>query len=77
MIGYTRYFMARTHTQQGLSVTVNFLDAPYMRTQPHQPILGGVTPLRKLRDLPGPRGWPLLGNSLQVDTQKLHLKPAR
>ncbi len=29
--------------------------------------------LRRVRDLPGPRGWPLLGNTLQVKPQRIHL----
>lgn len=33
----------------------------------------GVTQLRTLRDLPGPRGLPFLGNALQLDTQRIHL----
>jgi cytochrome P450 len=32
-----------------------------------------VERLRRIQDLPGPRGWPLLGNMLQVDTGTLHL----
>jgi cytochrome P450 len=32
-----------------------------------------ATPLRKIKDLPGPRGWPLLGNSLQVKPARIHL----
>ncbi len=31
-------------------------------------------PLRQLRDLPGPRGIPLFGNALQVDTARFHLQ---
>lgn len=31
-----------------------------------------ANPLRELAELPGPRGWPWLGNSLQVDTARLH-----
>jgi hypothetical protein len=31
------------------------------------------TALRSLEDLPGPRGWPLLGNSLQVRPGRSHL----
>ena len=33
--------------------------------------------LRQLKDLPGPRGWPLLGNSLQVTTSRIHLDVER
>ena len=29
--------------------------------------------LRRLKDLPGPRGWPLLGNTLQVKPARIHL----
>lgn len=29
-------------------------------------------PLRQLKDLPGPRGWPLLGNTLQVKPPRIH-----
>ena len=29
--------------------------------------------LRKLRDVPGPRGWPLLGNLLEIDLDRTHL----
>lgn len=28
---------------------------------------------RTLRDLPGPRGLPFVGNALQLDTQRIHL----
>jgi cytochrome P450 len=28
---------------------------------------------RKIHDLPGPRGWPLIGNLLEVDSTRLHL----
>ncbi|HEX2657961.1 MAG TPA: cytochrome P450 [Polyangia bacterium] len=28
---------------------------------------------RKLADLPGPRGWPVLGNALELDLERLHL----
>ncbi|MBL4799335.1 MAG: cytochrome P450 [Oleispira sp.] len=30
------------------------------------------TPLRQFKDLPGPRPWPLVGNSLQVKLSRLH-----
>jgi len=29
--------------------------------------------LRRIQDLPGPRGWPLLGNTLQVKPPRIHL----
>jgi len=29
--------------------------------------------LRRIQDLPGPRGWPLLGNTLQVTPARIHL----
>jgi hypothetical protein len=32
-----------------------------------------ATTLRKIQDLPGPRGWPLLGNSLQIKPARIHL----
>jgi hypothetical protein len=34
-------------------------------------------PLRHLKDLPGPRGWPLLGNTLQVKLARIHLDVER
>lgn len=33
--------------------------------------------LRRIEDLPGPRGWPLLGNALEIDTTTLHLTAER
>lgn len=31
-----------------------------------------ATALREIADLPGPRGWPVVGNALQVDRARLH-----
>jgi cytochrome P450 len=33
--------------------------------------------LRRIEDLPGPRGWPLLGNALEIDSTTLHLTAER
>lgn len=33
---------------------------------------GREVPLRSLDQLPGPRGWPLVGNLLQLDRQRVH-----
>ena len=30
--------------------------------------------LREIRDLPAPRGWPVVGNALQVDVPRFHLQ---
>ena len=32
-----------------------------------------TTPMRQIKDLPGPRGWPLVGNALQVNLTSIHL----
>ena len=32
----------------------------------------GSVSTRRLRDLPGPRGWPLVGNTFQIDVPRLH-----
>ncbi|HMO48900.1 MAG TPA: cytochrome P450 [Rubrivivax sp.] len=31
-----------------------------------------TAPLRRLKDLPGPRGWPLVGNALQLRPSRIH-----
>src|SRR6185503_20317973 len=33
--------------------------------------------LRRIQDLPGPRGWPLVGNMFQVERASLHLTAER
>jgi cytochrome P450 len=49
-----------------------------MRPELHSPPLSMPTPsLRRIKDLPGPRGWPLLGNSLQVRPGRIHLDVER
>lgn len=40
------------------------------RAAPHLPAASSA--LREIAELPGPRGWPLVGNTLQVDTQCRH-----
>lgn len=35
--------------------------------------LGGATLVRQLKDLPGPRPWPVVGNALQLDRSRIHL----
>lgn len=38
----------------------------------HASPLSAARPLRALSDLPGPRGWPVLGNAPQIDVRRLH-----
>jgi cytochrome P450 len=38
------------------------------------PTLGVAVPSKRVADLPGPRGWPLLGNLLQIDLPSMHLQ---
>lgn len=44
-----------------------------MSTDLHQSTPSVSPTLRTLRDLPGPRALPVLGNTLQIDAQKFHL----
>jgi cytochrome P450/nitrite reductase/ring-hydroxylating ferredoxin subunit len=37
------------------------------------PAAEGQSPRRTVEDLPGPRGWPLLGNALALKTERVHL----
>ena len=48
-------------------VSKPFAGAPCRPPQPMSHL-----PLRRLKDLPGPRGWPLLGNTLQVRPSRIH-----
>jgi cytochrome P450 len=36
------------------------------------PASGDAGAPRRIRDLPGPRGWPVVGNALQVDRARMH-----
>jgi cytochrome P450 len=35
--------------------------------------MSAVLPLRQIDQLPGPRGWPLIGNAREVETSRMHL----
>ena len=35
--------------------------------------MSAVLPLRQIDELPGPRGWPLIGNAREVETSRVHL----
>ena len=39
-------------------------------------IMSTAAALRRIQDLPGPRGWPLPGNTFQVTPERIHLDPA-
>lgn len=42
------------------------------REQPSNALLDKSRAKRTLADLPGPRGWPIFGNALQIDVQRVH-----
>jgi cytochrome P450/nitrite reductase/ring-hydroxylating ferredoxin subunit len=42
------------------------------REQPSNTLLDTTRAKRTLEDLPGPRGWPIFGNALQIDVQRVH-----
>jgi cytochrome P450 len=36
-------------------------------------LMSNASPIRQIADLPGPRGWPLVGNALQIEASRIHL----
>ncbi len=61
-------------TNGGSGLTVAGMKLSSLSVSPHAaPLQPGTTPrLRRLRDLPGPPQWPLVGNTLQVQLDKVH-----
>lgn len=41
--------------------------------EPMQPVVRPSVARRKLADVPGPRGWPIVGNAFQIDRARMHL----
>ena len=37
------------------------------------PPMTAVLPLRQIGELPGPRGWPIIGNAREIETSRVHL----
>ncbi len=42
------------------------------KEQPGSPLLDLTRAKRTMADLPGPRGWPIFGNALQIDVPRVH-----